>query len=87
MVIVMSKKDVVLIAFYNTKALGVRYLANALKASGYVPHIIFLKGFNSATPGEGYSGGNASARRTHRSYFAAFCRYERDELALSGNDL
>lgn len=46
----MSKKDVVLVAFYNTKALGVRYLANALKASGYVPHIIFLKGFNSATP-------------------------------------
>lgn len=41
---------VLLIGFYNEKALGVQYLANALKKKGYVPHILFFKEFNSIRP-------------------------------------
>ncbi|MBQ9270195.1 MAG: B12-binding domain-containing radical SAM protein [Oscillospiraceae bacterium] len=41
---------VVLIGFYNEKALGVRYLANALTSHGFEPIIIFFKRFNSEVP-------------------------------------
>ena len=34
---------VVLVAFYNKKALGVRYLETALEGAGYVVHTIFYK--------------------------------------------
>lgn len=45
-----NKKNVVLIAFYNTKALGVRYLETALHKAGYGVKTIFFKGFNSQNP-------------------------------------
>ncbi|MGI5962795.1 MAG: B12-binding domain-containing radical SAM protein [Lawsonibacter sp.] len=41
---------VVLVAFYNKKALGVRYLETALEGAGYVVHTIFYKDFNSIHP-------------------------------------
>ena len=40
----------VLVAFYNRKALGVRYLETALERAGYVVHTIFYKDFNSVHP-------------------------------------
>jgi len=43
-------KTVLLLGFYNEKALGVRYLANELKKEGYEPHILFFKEFNSVEP-------------------------------------
>ena len=43
-------KKIVLIGFYNEKALGVRYLANALTKAGYEPTIVFFKRFNSEIP-------------------------------------
>lgn len=43
-------KDVLLIGFYNEKALGVRYLANALNAGGYNAHTLYFKEFNSVNP-------------------------------------
>lgn len=43
-------KDVLLIGFYNEKALGVRYLANALNTKGYNAHILYFKEFNSISP-------------------------------------
>lgn len=46
----MSKKSVLLIGFYNQKALGVRYLENSLKAKGHKASIVFFKGFNSENP-------------------------------------
>ena len=45
-----QKKTVVLIAFYNVKALGVRYLETALEKGGYRVKVIFFKGFNSQAP-------------------------------------
>lgn len=45
-----QKKTVVLIAFYNVKALGVRYLETALERGGYRVKVIFFKGFNSQDP-------------------------------------
>lgn len=45
-----KKKSVVLIAFYNTKALGVRYLETTMKKAGYSVKTIFFKGFNSQNP-------------------------------------
>lgn len=45
-----QKKTVVLIAFYNVKALGVRYLETALEKGGYRVKVIFFKGFNSQDP-------------------------------------
>ena len=45
-----EKKTIVLIAFYNVKALGVRYLEGALERAGYRVKIIFFKGFNSQNP-------------------------------------
>ena len=43
-------KDVLLIGFYNQRALGVRYLANALNSNGYNAHILYFKEFNSINP-------------------------------------
>ncbi|WP_427339357.1 B12-binding domain-containing radical SAM protein [Caloranaerobacter sp. DY30410] len=48
-------KTVLLIGFYNEKALGVRYLANYLKKHGYIPHILFFKKFNSIKPSKASS--------------------------------
>lgn len=45
-----KKPTVVLIAFYNTKALGVRYLETALQRSGYEVQTVFYKSFNSVNP-------------------------------------
>ena len=43
-------KNILLIGFYNEKALGVRYLYRALSESGFTPHIIYFKAFNSLVP-------------------------------------
>lgn len=44
------KGTVLLVAFYNVKALGVRYLEGALERAGYRVELVFLKRFNSHTP-------------------------------------
>ncbi len=44
------KDTVMLIAFYNQRALGVRYLAEALKKNGYKVITVFFKDFNSISP-------------------------------------
>ena len=41
-----NNNRVALIAFYNTKALGVRYLETALRKGGYDVDLIFYKSFN-----------------------------------------
>ncbi|MDR0446442.1 MAG: cobalamin B12-binding domain-containing protein, partial [Oscillospiraceae bacterium] len=41
---------VLLIGFYNTKALGLRYLENALELAGYNVRVLFFKSFNSVSP-------------------------------------
>ncbi|MDD6798942.1 MAG: radical SAM protein [Firmicutes bacterium] len=46
----MAEKRAVLIAFHNTKALGVRYLEPALRRHGYEVSTVFFKGFNSRSP-------------------------------------
>ncbi len=46
----MERKPLLLIAFYNKKALGVRYLERSLVKSGYNVYILFLKNFNSKRP-------------------------------------
>lgn len=43
-------KDVLLIAFYNSKAMGAKYLASALEKNGYKAHILFFMEFDSANP-------------------------------------
>lgn len=45
-----EKKCVALIAFYNAKALGVRYLETALQKQGYRVCTVFFKDFNSVRP-------------------------------------
>ena len=45
-----KKGTVVLVAFYNVKALGVRYLESALRKAGYEVQTVFFKQFNSANP-------------------------------------
>lgn len=45
-----QKPTAVLVAFYNVKALGVRYLENALTKAGYHVTTIFFKQFNSVSP-------------------------------------
>ena len=45
-----KKGTVVLVAFYNVKALGVRYLETALRKAGYQVRTIFFKQFNSISP-------------------------------------
>lgn len=43
-------KSILLIGFYNEKALGVKYIARELEKEGYEPHILYFKRFNSNTP-------------------------------------
>lgn len=45
-----NKGTIVLIAFYNYKALGVRYLETALEKAGYRTVTVFFKNFNSLHP-------------------------------------
>ena len=45
-----SKGVVMLIAFYNTKSLGVRYLETALEKNGFETSAVYYKGFNSVNP-------------------------------------
>lgn len=45
-----ENRQVILLAFYNTKALGVRYLERALERAGYQVQLIFYKEFNSRAP-------------------------------------
>jgi len=44
------KGTVALIAFYNIKSLGIRYLQSALETQGYQVQAIFYKGYNSLRP-------------------------------------
>ena len=46
----MKKKTILLISFYNPKALGIRYLEKSLIDAGYHVYIIFFKTFNSRKP-------------------------------------
>ncbi len=46
----MANNNIMLIAFYNKKALGVRYLETALSAAGYQVYTVFYKDFNSVHP-------------------------------------
>lgn len=41
---------ILLIAFYNQRALGVQVLARALEQAGHRPHILFFKAYNSTKP-------------------------------------
>lgn len=45
-----KKASIVLVAFYNIKALGVRYLEAALEKGGYRVATVFFKDFNSLAP-------------------------------------
>lgn len=45
-----ENRNVILIAFYNKKALGIRYLEAALRRSGYRVTTVFYKDFNSIHP-------------------------------------
>lgn len=45
-------RNILLIAFYNPKALGIKYITESLKRSGYVTHVLFLKEYNSKRPSE-----------------------------------
>lgn len=45
-----TEKSIMLISFYNPKALGVRYLEKSLKDAGYQVYIVFMKAFNSKNP-------------------------------------
>ncbi len=46
----LRSKTVVLVAFYNVKALGVRYLETALRAAGWNVVTVYFKRFNSRAP-------------------------------------
>ncbi|MCQ2552733.1 MAG: B12-binding domain-containing radical SAM protein [Clostridia bacterium] len=46
----MENRNVMLVAFYNKKALGVRYLETALVDAGYKVRNVFYKDFNSVHP-------------------------------------
>lgn len=43
-------RNILLIGFYNEKALGVKYLANSLIKNNYTVHTLFFKKFNSVNP-------------------------------------
>ena len=43
-------KSVLLISFYNQKALGVKFLRKALRTAGVEVTVVFFKGFNSRKP-------------------------------------
>ena len=45
-----EKGTIVLVGFYNIKALGVRYLESALKKNGWRVVTVFYKNFNSVRP-------------------------------------
>ena len=45
-----ENRQVLLLGFYNTKGLGVRYLERALERAGYQVQLIFYKEFNSRAP-------------------------------------
>lgn len=45
-----NKGTVVLVAFYNVKALGVRYLETALRTAGWNVATVYFKRFNSRAP-------------------------------------
>ncbi len=45
-----KKAKVILVAFYNKKALGVRYLEGALLRSGHDVRVVYYKDFNSLHP-------------------------------------
>lgn len=47
---VMKKAKVLLVAFYNQKALGVRYLESALTREGHSVRVVYYKDFNSLHP-------------------------------------
>jgi|LFRM01.1.fsa_nt_gb hypothetical protein len=47
----MQQKPVLLIAFYNKKALGVRCLERSLADSGHDVVVLFMKDFDSRAPG------------------------------------
>ncbi len=44
------EKKILLVAFYNKKAIGVRYLENALTEAEYTVRTVFFKDFNSVNP-------------------------------------
>jgi radical SAM superfamily enzyme YgiQ (UPF0313 family) len=46
----MERDPILLVAFYNKKALGVRYLERSLVKSGFRAYVLFLKNFNSRKP-------------------------------------
>lgn len=46
----MDRDPILLIAFYNRKALGVRYLERSLVKSGFRVYVLFLKNYNSRKP-------------------------------------
>lgn len=46
----MKKAKILLMAFYNKKALGVRYLESALLRDGHDVHTVYYKDFNSLHP-------------------------------------
>ena len=43
-------ENIILISFYNQKALGLRYLENALTDAGYGVTVVYFKTFNSVNP-------------------------------------
>ncbi|MBO4229795.1 MAG: radical SAM protein [Clostridia bacterium] len=47
-----GRRDVLLVAFYNRKALGVRFLESALRREGFSVRTVFFKDFNSIRPTE-----------------------------------
>lgn len=47
----MDNKSILLIGFYNPKALGVRFLERSLVNAGYKTYVLFVKDFNSQKPG------------------------------------
>lgn len=46
----MNNKPILLIGFYNKRAMGVRYLERSLIKSGYKVYTLFFKDFNSVNP-------------------------------------
>ena len=47
-----ERGTVLLVAFYNTKALGVRYLEGALRRAGYGVRTVFYQSFHSHCPAQ-----------------------------------
>ena len=47
-----GRREVLLVAFYNRKALGVRFLESALLRGGFTVRTVFFKDFNSVSPAE-----------------------------------